>query len=322
MITNGKDDGPIVVAVDGSEHSLKALEWALPIAHTAGAEVLVAHVKPDHAQLWQARRSAVLGDPAPGGTAPDPVAEYVRTSLEGREGLPPVRYASLDGAVPQALNTQAEQARMLVLGSRGRGGFASLLLGSTSRACATTAPCPVVVVPHSARDRREGKEAAGRVVLGLDPSETGDRAIEFAFRQAELLGATLIALTAFADPVAPFPLIGAPAPAGPDQDLAPLLREIGRAQQERLAAFAGDYPKVTVQSVVGPGDPAGQLVAQSETADLLVVSRHRHRRKDSLFMGSVANAALLHAECPIAVVPAEQDGSERGRTGQGAGRRA
>ncbi|QES47234.1 universal stress protein [Streptomyces venezuelae] len=306
MITHGKDDGPIVVAVDGSEHSLKALEWALPVARTAGAEVLIAHVKPDHAQLWQARREAVLGDPAPGGKAPDPVADHVRGVLEGREGLPSIRYASLEGAVPQALNTQAEQARMLVLGSRGRGGFASLLLGSTSRACATTAPCPVVVVPHSARDRREGSEAAGRVVLGLDPSETGDRAIEFAFRQAELFGATLVALTAFADPVAPFPLIGAPMPAAPDQDMAPLLREIGRAQQERLAPLADGHRDVTVESVVGPGDPAGQLVDQSETADLLVVGRHRRRlRKDSLLMGSVANAALLHAECPVAVVPAE-----------------
>ncbi|MEV8531807.1 universal stress protein [Streptomyces sp. NPDC051211] len=310
MIAKGVEDGPILVAVDGSEHSLRALEWALLAGRAAGAEVVVAHVVPDHAQLWQARREAVLGEPGPGGEAPDPIAAYVRTSLEGREGLPPIRYASLEGAVPQALNKQAEQARMLVLGSRGRGGFASLLLGSTSRACATTAPCPVVVVPHSARgaggrdDTAEG--SAGRVVvLGVNPSETDDRAIEFAFEQADALGARLLAMTAFHDPVSPLPLIGVPMPAVPDEDVAPLLREIERAQQERLAPFTGTYPAVRTDSLVGPGDAAGQLVAQSETADLLVVGRHRRRRHaDSLLMGSVANAALLHASCPVAVVPA------------------
>ncbi|MEV7415559.1 universal stress protein [Streptomyces sp. NPDC089919] len=303
MIAKGMDsNGPVVVAVDGSEHSLKALDWALLAARAVGAEVVAAHVLPGHAQFWQARRTSMVG--AAEEPAADPVAGVVRAHLEGRADLPQVRYESLEGELPGALDAPAAGARMLVLGSRGRGGFASLLLGSTSRASATTAPCPVVVVPHSAREA--GREGEGRVVLGLNPSETADEVIEFAFRQAADLGLKIMPLTAFLDPVAPLPLIGAPMPGGlPDEDLAPLLREIERAQQERLEPIAARYPGVVVESLVGPGDAAGQLVAQSKTADLLVVGRHRTRlRADSLLMGSVANAALLHAQCPVAVVPA------------------
>ncbi|MER7761471.1 universal stress protein [Streptomyces sp. NPDC097619] len=322
MITEGAQEGPVVVAVDGSEHSLKALDWALTAATAAGAELVIAHVMPDHAQYWQARRTAVIGEPE--SEPEDPVAGWATGHLkdreagdEGRGGPPSVRFVSLTGAVPAALDRQAEGARMLVLGSRGRGGFASLLLGSTSRACATKAPCPVVVVPHSARSATGPVDGAGsgsegdaggdtgRVVLGLNPSETADEVIGFAFRRAAERGLTLTAVTAFLDPVSPLPLIGTPMQGLPAQDVAPLLREIERAQQERLAPFRdGPYAAVPVESVVGPGDAAGQLVALSGTAELLVVGRHRPRlQADSLLMGSVANAALQHAGCAVAVVP-------------------
>ncbi|MCB5165425.1 universal stress protein [Streptomyces bambusae] len=299
--------GPVVVAVDGSDHSLKALDWALAAGRAAGAEVVVAHVLPDHAQIWQARRTAVLGEPDD--PAPDPVAEAVRRSLDGRGDLPPVRYASLAGAVPDALEEQALRARMLVMGSRGRGGFASLLLGSNSRVCATRAACPVVVVPHAARAANlAGGPAVARVVLGLNPAETADDAVGFAFARAAEHAMPLTVVSAFLDPVAALPLFGTPgaAMAGvPLEDPAPLIRELERAQQERLAPFRAAHPGVAVASEVGAGDAAGQLVAHSETAALLVVGRHRTRRHaDSLLMGSVANAALLHARCPVAVVPA------------------
>ncbi|MFJ7271885.1 universal stress protein [Streptomyces sp. NPDC099050] len=66
------------------------------------------------------------------------------------------------------------------------------------------------------------------------------------------------------------------------------------------------YPDVTVAAVVAPGDPAGRLVTVSQRAELIVVGRHRRRlRADSLLMGSVSNAVLLHALCPVAVVPAQ-----------------
>ncbi|MFJ6939751.1 universal stress protein [Streptomyces sp. NPDC101132] len=300
--------------MDGSEHSLKALEWALATGAATGSEVVVAHVLPDHAQVWQARRTAVVGEPP---ETPDPVTAHVRLSLQGREGLPRVRFESLGGEVPGALNRAAEGAGMLVLGSRGRGGFTSLLLGSTSRACTATAPCPVVVVPHTARVAPPGSAAAEgaaaedpgaagshRVLLGLEPTETPDEVIDFAFRQAVAGAHALTALTAFRDPVAPLPLLGAPM-AGLPEDTAPLLREIERAQHERLDPFSRRYPQVVLDTLVGPGDAAGQLVGQSETAALLVVGRHRSRlRADSLLVGSVTNAALLHAHCPVAVVPA------------------
>ncbi|MFJ5549495.1 universal stress protein [Streptomyces sp. NPDC093225] len=323
MISDGANEGPVVVAVDGSDHSLKALHWALPAARAAGTELVVAHVLPDHTQLWQARREAVVGTPAE--AAADPVEAYVREHVDADDELPPLRFESLTGEVAGALSARAAGAVMLVLGSRGRGGFASLLLGSTSRACATTAPCPVVVVPHGAREagpseaaeEAPGEEGAaqegtatrdwnagGRVVLGVNPSDTSDEVVDFAFRRAAERGLGVLAVTAFLDPVAPLPLVATPMPVASlsEADVAPLLREIERAQQERLAAARAAYPDVPVENLIGPGDAAGQLVALSKTAALLVVGRHRVRTQ-SLIMGSVANAALQHAQCPVAVVP-------------------
>ncbi|WP_443065997.1 universal stress protein [Streptomyces sp. NBC_00503] len=81
--------------------------------------------------------------------------------------------------------------------------------------------------------------------------------------------------------------------------------ELGENQRTRLQPFlTRHYPGVTVEAVVAPGDPAGRLVTASQRADLIVVGRHRRRlRAGSLLMGSVSNAVLLHALCPVAVVP-------------------
>lgn len=133
----------IVVGVDGSEASKEALRWAAGEAEAKGARVRVVmastplnpdawipHVRPVPESLASTRRALqrlvgqVLGDA--------PVVDVEQVADEG----PPVA----------ALLRQAEEADLLVLGSRGRGGFASLLLGSVSLQCATHAPCTVVIV--------------------------------------------------------------------------------------------------------------------------------------------------------------------------------
>ncbi|MCZ0982378.1 universal stress protein [Streptomyces diastatochromogenes] len=102
---------------------------------------------PEALQLGAARIASLGTEPE----LPDTVARAVRTVVEERGHRVPVRYDSLDGSVTDALPAAARGARLLVTGSRGHGGFASLLLGSTSRTLAMTAPCPLVVVPHEAR---------------------------------------------------------------------------------------------------------------------------------------------------------------------------
>ncbi|MET9359369.1 universal stress protein [Streptomyces sp. NPDC006632] len=299
------DTRPVAVAVDGSDHSLRALEWAIPTARRLAAELVIAHVLPDHTQLWAARRSAL----GPGPALNDPVTDRVRAALSGRDELPSVRFDSLVGEVPDALHALGAGARMLVMGSRGRGGFASLLLGSNSLAVATRAPCPVVVVPRLARTGAD-ERTSGRVVLGLHLGETADDVIEFAFVEAAARGVPLQVLTAYpAPPPAALMVAGEypPGPLDPDQ-YEPAEGDVTREQAERIGPFEARFPGVEVDALIAPADAAGHLVDASASAALIVVGRHRRRLKSgSLLMGSVAHAVLHHTECPVAVVPARED---------------
>ncbi|MFD4241270.1 universal stress protein [Streptomyces sp. NPDC058525] len=305
-------NAPVIAAVDGSEHSLGALEWARAAALRHGTGLLVAHVLPDHAQLYAGRRAA-LHDAAQPEEFADPVSDRIRALLGGGPGLPEgVSYESLEGSVPEALRVIGAEALMLVMGSRGRGGFASLLLGSNSRAVATTAPCPVVVIPHAERKVSDAsaEESAGKVVLGLHAAETPDDVLDFAFTEASVRGTTVQVVSAYAIPPAPTMVIDAPFVVIPpegladDGDAVPAEREMLRSQTERLAPFRTRYPAVPVEQAAVPGDAAGRLVIASRSAELVVVGRHHPRRKAmSLLIGSVANAVLQHAHGPVAVVP-------------------
>lgn len=302
------DEKPVVVGVDGSEHSERALAWALAAAQQLGVPLVVAHVRSEALQLGEARIASLGESP----NIPDTVLNGVAAWIEG-QGTPrvPVRYESLDGTVPDALLDTARTARLLAIGSRGRGGFASLLLGSVSRSLASSAPCPVVVVPHEARTvAPENGAEAGRVLVGLHPEETADEVLDFAFHAAQQRGVTLEVVTAYRLPPSPVMLVGPPAPALQvppplplDGDTPELVRDTVHLQDERLRPFTERYPDVTVAPTVVPADAAGRLVEGSRGADLVVVGRHRRHRVASLLMGSVAHAVLHHAHCPVAVVP-------------------
>ncbi|MGW5396201.1 universal stress protein [Streptomyces sp. NPDC003952] len=319
----------VIAAVDGSEHSLKALEWARAAAVRHGTGLLVAHVLPDSVQLYAARRSSLHDRGEPEETE-DPVSVRIRAHLAEGGPLPSeVRYESLEGSVPEALRDIGEGARMLVMGSRGRGGFAALLLGSNSRAVATSAGCPVVVVAHEARGAdAAGHPSAGRVVVGLHAAETPDNVLDFAFAEAAARATTLQVVSAYSIPPSPTMVIDSPfavipseALVGEDENAVPAEREMLRSQTERLAPFRARYPGVPVEQAAVPGDAAGRLVDTSKSAALVVVGRHHPRRHiRSLMIGSVANAVLQHAHGPVAIVPTlpEPEETAAGEAGEAA----
>ncbi|MFF4267380.1 universal stress protein [Streptomyces virginiae] len=309
---------PVIAAVDGSEHSLRALEWARKEAVRHDTGLLVAHVLPDHAQLYAGRRASLHDASEPQEFA-DPVRDWVRSLLGGDDSTLPdgVTYEALEGSVAEALRVIGSQARMLVMGSRGRGGFASLLLGSNSRAVASTAACPVVVVPHAERGAHpdaDAEQSAGRVVLGLHAAETPDDVLTYAFTEAAVRGTTVQVVSAYAIPPSPTLVMDSPFAVIPPEGLAdegdgvPAEREMLRSQTERLAPLRERFPDVPVEQAAVPGDPAGRLVIASRAAALVVVGRHHPRRTAmSLAIGSVAHAVLHHAHGPVAVVPTLKD---------------
>ncbi|GHD08100.1 hypothetical protein GCM10010313_28010 [Streptomyces violarus] len=290
---------PVIAAVDGSDDSLRALEWALDAARRRSAPLRVVHVR-QYAH-WAQPEVLAAG---PADPQDDPVLDRVRTRLEGRADRPDTEYLGLDGAVSAVLPELGASAQLLVLGSRGRGGFASLLLGSNGMAAARDAECPVVVVPRAAGDVR-GEISGGprsRVVVGLKVDGPDEATLEFAFAEAARRGARLQAVAAYPWPAQPWMMPGEMPPPVVDQDV---IEDEARVLAEGfLAPYRERHPDVPAEPLAAAGDAAGHLVAASLDADLVVVGRHRrHLLAPARMMGSVTHAVLLHAACPVAVVP-------------------
>lgn len=118
---------PVVAAVDGSPDGLRALEWALDAARRHGTTLRVLHVRTAPPRVRQDVR-----DTGPPAADDDPVLIQARARVDALGGIPSVEYVVTEGAPGALLPETGAEARLLVLGSRGRGGFASLLLGSNS----------------------------------------------------------------------------------------------------------------------------------------------------------------------------------------------
>ncbi|MFE1049296.1 universal stress protein [Streptomyces olivaceus] len=290
---------PVIAAVDGSDDSVRALDWALEAAHRREAALRVVHVRQYAA--WAQADVLVAGPPD---TGEDPVLDQARAHLQGRAYAVATEYIGMEGVPGAVLPELGRDAQALVLGSRGRGGFASLLLGSNGLAAARDAECPVVVVPRPGREvHAEAPEEPGpRVVVGLHVDSPDEAALSYAFEEAALRDARLQVVAAYPWPVQTWAAAGQVMPA--------VIDEVSVESETRvladgfLAPHRGRHPGVRAETHVVPGDAAGNLVAASRDADLVVVGRHRRRLlAPARMMGSVAHAVLLHAAAPVAVVP-------------------
>ncbi|GGV04295.1 hypothetical protein GCM10010260_46670 [Streptomyces filipinensis] len=290
---------PVIAAVDGSDDSLRALEWAFDAARRRGAPLRVVHVRQYAA--WGQADVLVAAPPEAGG---DPVLDDVRTRLADRGAEPAVEYVALEGVPGAVLPELGSDAELLVLGSRGRGGFASLLLGSNGLAAARDAECPVVVVPRPGRQvHGEGPAEPGpRVVVGLHADSPDEATLAFAFAEAALRRARVQVIAAYPWPTQTWSAPGQLVPPQPDRDA--VENETRALAEGFLAPHRTRHPDVRADAEALPGDAAGHLVAASKDAELVVVGRHRRRLlAPARMMGSVTQAVLLHAASPVAVVP-------------------
>ncbi|MFG3341281.1 universal stress protein [Glycomyces sp. NPDC048151] len=135
--------GRVVVGVDGSPSSRKALRWALGQAEATGAKVVAVHA-------WQVPRNFGTGAMVMPGAQWDAEARStLRSAVEPAAAERPqvaVEQHVAEGHPVEVLLEQSEDADLLVVGNRGLGGFAGALLGSVSQHCVRHATCPVVVI--------------------------------------------------------------------------------------------------------------------------------------------------------------------------------
>lgn len=276
----------LIVGIDGSEHSLRALEWAVAEAAYHGVPLRLVH-----ATLWDRYERETL---------PDSAAEDVVSSASQRvartDPTVEVSTATVPTSPIAALLQEGESAFAVVVGTRGRGGIAGMLLGSTSLEVAAHSKCPVIVV-QGAVSKAHGDHS--RVTLGVGAGGKSSAAAEFAFREARARNADLHALHAWHHPARDLP--GVPHLSGDASD--PERQQATRTLDDAVLVLAHKHPEVTVQRETAEGRARDFLLDASAASDLLVVGARRRHGTVGMQLGLVNHAVLHHSACPVALVP-------------------
>ncbi|MFF3890084.1 universal stress protein [Streptomyces sp. NPDC001914] len=281
--------GPVVVGADGSEGAAAAVRWAAREAACRDAPLhIVCATALDTLAADVPSESVVQRALDAGSAAVKSAVAIAETEAPGIRVVPVVSRE----AAGQALLEAAGDDGLVVVGSRGAGGFSALLVGSVGLCVAAYATGPVVVV------RGERDHVATGVVLVAVRDERDLGVLRFAARTAVRHKASVSVLSTYAY----YQYAGS---------MVPMLGDLTEVAQEqasyanRLAAPVRDeFPGLTVTSdLVRAHSPAGALVDASAHADLLVVGARRPTHAPGAPLGHVVHAVLHHAHCPVAVVP-------------------
>ena len=294
---------PIVCGVDDSRDGHIAVVAAAALSARIGAPLVAVHVASDPL-------------PFPYGDSVSRERQRHAARRRGTELLARVMVETgLDRGTTQRVRlgapaeelaavAAAEDADLLVVGSRGRGFLRAALLGSVSRQLVSLAPCPVLVVPpragaSPAQSRRVGLRSSS-VVCGIDGSPESRYAVEAASRLARRMNDRLVLVNSY-EPMTSFgdEHLTHHYSSGP-------LRSQWRAGLDRLEAAAGpltDLPEPELW--LEPGDPVSELVrvSERECAELLVVGSHGQTSLGAALYGSVGGALAASAPVPVLIVP-------------------
>ncbi len=285
-------DSPVVVGTDGSEISMRAVDWAAREAELRGRPLRIVAVPlmPPRMSWYQHSGPATVADIIHEDTEQTLAAAAERAAAT-QPGLS-VSTALLTGVPARALAENADGAEMLVVGSRGGGGFTALLLGSVGRDVAFDASCPVVVV-------REDSAAGHRqIVVGVHDGEQAS-ALGFAFEEAQRRQARVHVCYAW-QIFLPRRLPGLAAEPGDAQRGTP---EATRWLAGLIAPWRQKYPAVDVTEDSVHASPARILIGASARADLVVLGRDGGPDSGNAGASALAHAMLNHAHCPVAIVP-------------------
>lgn len=304
----------VLVGVDGSAPSLVALDWATGHARRHGCSVhlVCSYTLPSFTTAALDGGYAAMDD-----TAIQAGARAVLEEAAARVRGCGVRVTSdvATGDAAAVLIELSRGAASVVVGSRGRGGFAERLLGTVSSALPAHAHCPTVVVPSRPTattpwQQRRAEQPIRRIVVGVDGSPAAEAALAHAIREAEAWGAELTAVAGV--PVGTGAGLLAWLPATVDHEQ--VLKDVAEGLDVVVdKALAGHDLQIRRHVLDGSGS---ELLTEFSTAvDLVVVGSRGRGGFAGLLLGSTSQAVLHHAVCPVMVVraPAKDEG--------GAGRR-
>ncbi|MHB9864159.1 universal stress protein [Streptomyces sp. YIM S03343] len=283
----------LVVGVDGSEPSLRAVDWAADEAALRGLPLRLVY-----ADLWERYEGKAFAgelEKSPEEIRANDIVESAEQRARARRPELEIDSEVLPEEPEYALVHEGRDAALLVVGTRGRSGVAELLLGSVSLTVASHADCPVVVLRGS-HDNQAVPGTYGRVLLAVGDGGEQSPAVRFAYDEARRRGVPLEAVRVWR------------CPAHETTDHPLMAGEPARQHEEKAAAILeaalADAPgdiEVVRRTVEGHARRA--LVDLSHGADLLVIGTTRREAAFGLQLGRVAHAVLHHSACPVAVVP-------------------
>ena len=285
----------ILVGVDGSREALQAAEWAAARAkiNNAQLQIVCAYALPSYTAASMESGFAVIDN--------DVIRANAQTVVdEALTHLAKLGYQA-EGRVepgdPTTVLVQlSEQADLIVIGTRGTGGFADRLLGATSSALPAYSRCPVVVVPGRATDQQF--TPVKKIVIGVDGSRRSRKSLRRAIEEAALWGAQLTAVDAV--PMASSAGVLAWLPATVDRES--ILRDV-RDELKAICKAESAGSGVEIHAHALDGNPAALLTEFSTAVELVVVGTRGRGGFAGVLMGSTSQSVLAHSTCPVLVVP-------------------
>jgi nucleotide-binding universal stress UspA family protein len=278
--------GGVLVAIDGSESSDRALAWAVAEAGGRGVPLTIVHC-----YYWP---STGLGAMDAVGFLMEGLEEDSREILAAAAKqaaeLAPTTEIRTASRLSPPVPTIVEMSRgyeLVVLGSRGLGGFKGMLLGSVSTGVVSSAQCPVAIVRGT-----EDIDPSAPVVVGVDSSPSGEAALDEAFAAARRRGCSVVAVHAWQPPTRH---VSAEQEETWQQSIASEL-------EAKVAEVSARFPGVPVEVVTHRDRPTAALLARAQSAQLLVVGTRGRSELKGVLLGSTSRAMVQHAPCPVLVV--------------------
>ena len=282
----------VLVGVDGSHASYKAVWWAANYAKHAGLQlqIVCAYSLPSYAAVsFDATYTAIGDDNAAHHDAQEILSKAKAVALE--QGVDATTLI-VTGDPSSVFVELSRNYQLIVIGNRGKGGLAERLLGTTSSSLPAYAYCPIVVVPYTDDDgqRIHLNNTISRVAVGSDESKWGLKALEIAANLADSWNAELDVISAV------------PSVQGAEGDTA-VMGSYMEDLEERVKPILQGLPDLKIHRTVVPGSAVDALTQASLNHDLVVVGSRGRGGFTGLLLGSISQGLLQHSSRPVYVVP-------------------